>query len=70
MQKMCKIDIVWKIVKGNTIILEAKTYFIIINGEERHRGFVAILTFENGKIIRDHTYLRDVYPLTSKTKSQ
>lgn len=68
--KMRKMDVVWKIVKDNTIVLEAKTHFIMINGEERHRGFAAILTFENGKIIRDHTYMRDPNPLTSKTKTQ
>ena len=68
--KMRKMDIVWKIAKDDTIVLEAKTHFVMNNGEEIHRGFAAILTFENGRIIRDHTYMRDANPLTSKTKSQ
>lgn len=68
--KMRKMDIVWKIVKDNTIVLEAKTHFIMVNGEEKHRGIAAILTFEKGKIVRDHTLMRDENPLTTKTKSQ
>ena len=68
--KTRKMEIVWKMVKDNTVVLEAKTHFVIVNGEERHRGFAAILTFENGKIVRDHAYMRDANPLTSKTKNQ
>ena len=63
-------EIVWKMVKNNTIALEAKTHLTMINGEERHRGFAAFLTFEAGKIIRDHTYMRDARPLGSKSKNQ
>lgn len=66
--EMRRMEIVWKMVKDNAIVIEAKTHFILKNGEERHKGFAAILTFENGKIIRDHTYMRDVRPRTSATQ--
>ncbi len=68
--KTCRMEIVWKMVKNNNIALEAKTHFTMVKGEEKRGGFAAFLTFEDGKIIRDHTYMRDARPLDSKSKNQ
>ena len=68
--KKRRMEIVWKMVKDNVIVIETKTHLTMSNGEERHRGFAAFLTFENGKIIRDHTYMRDANPVTTASKNQ
>jgi len=68
--KMRRMDIVWKIAKDNIIALEAKVSATMINGEIRNRWFAAFLTFENGKIVIDHTYMKDPEPITSMSKNQ
>jgi len=67
--KMRRMNIIWKMVKDDIIVLEAKTHFIKKNGEETHRGFAAFLTFKNGKIIKDHTYMKDPEPVATTSES-
>ena len=47
-----------KIVKGNMIGVEVKTLITSKTGERFDTGFMAFLWFENGRIVRDHTYQR------------
>lgn len=63
-------EIVWKMAKDKVIVVETKTRALRVDGKVRHRGFAAILTFENGKIIRDHTHMKDAQPLSSTSENQ
>ncbi len=47
-----------KIVKGNVIAVEVRTVITSKTGETFDTGFMAFLWFENGRIVRDHTYQR------------
>jgi ketosteroid isomerase-like protein len=47
---------------GNTVALEAKVTMTTVDGKTYKDWFAAFLTFENGRIIKDHTYMNDSLP--------
>jgi len=48
--------------RGNTVALEAKVTMTTPDGKTYKDWFAAFLTFENGRIIKDHTYMNDNFP--------
>ena len=65
-----QMEILWNMAKDNVVVFEARVHFFTKTGKENQQRFAAILTFENGKIIRDHTYMRDPIKIKPKSNTQ